>query len=278
MRPDYLLLGHVTYDVLPNGAFVPGGTSLYAGLAAYRLGCCVRVVSSEASLPPDWPPAINVAPQPGLPPVFENHYETTGRRQVLHAPAAPIQLDLIPMAWKQASVVHLAPVLNEVSPQFIRAFPHALLGVTPQGWMRRWDTLPGLVHYCPWFPDQDLLGRISALVLSIEDVRGDEMLAQRYAHYCPLVVLTRGRLGATMFVRGTRHHIAAIPANECDPTGAGDVFAAALLVHLYETGDPFEAARFAACAAAIAVEGMGTSRIPTTAEVEQRMRSAFSAE
>ena len=92
-----------------------------------------------------------------------------------------------------------------------------------------------------------------------------------YARHCSLVVMTQGAQGATLFLRGSPHQIAAFPAVERDPTGAGDVFAAALLVRLHETGDPITAARFAACVAAGSVEGVGSSRVPTRAEVQQRM-------
>ena len=273
MRPDYLLLGHFTRDVLPDGTTAPGGTSLYAALTAHRLGRQVAVVSAPAELPPDWPDTIAVAFHPSpAPPTFENRYTSQGRQQILHAASEPITLEDIPLAWRDAPVVHLGPVLGETPEQLVQLFPNALLGVTPQGWMRAWGPiLPAAVRYRPWRPDPDLLRRIDALVLSIEDVKGDEGLVARYARDCRLVVLTRGALGATLFLHGKAHHVAAFPAVERDPTGAGDVFAAALLARLHETGDPFAAARFAACVAAGSVEDVGAQGIPTRAGVEQRM-------
>src|SRR5215470_4620343 len=61
MKPDYLLLGHFTRDVLPHGATAPGGTSLYASSTAQRLGQRVGVVSAPAELPPDLLETIMVA-------------------------------------------------------------------------------------------------------------------------------------------------------------------------------------------------------------------------
>ena len=55
------------------------------------------------------------------------------------------------------------------------------------------------------------------------------------------------------------------------PTGAGDVFAAALLIHLQERDDPLAAAHFAACVAAASVEGQGASTIPPRELVQARM-------
>jgi sugar/nucleoside kinase (ribokinase family) len=112
------------------------------------------------------------------------------------------------------------------------------------------------------------LSRIDALILSIEDIEGDESLARAYARHCNLVVVTRGAQGATLFQKSEPYHVAAFPAHEHDPTGAGDVFAAALLVRLYETDNPFEAAHFAAGAAARSVERSGAARIPTRPELE----------
>lgn len=273
MTPDYLLLGHFTRDVLPDGTTAPGGTSLYASFAAHRLGQRVAVVSAPADLPPDLPGTIAVAFHPSpTPPTFENQYTPQGRRQILHAASEPITLDDIPTEWRAAAIVHLGPVLGETPEDLAYAFPNALLGVTPQGWMRAWGPdLPGLVTYRRWRPAEALLRRIDALVLSIEDVKGDEALVAGWARYCRLVALTRGASGATLFIAGQPHHVDAFPATERDPTGAGDVFAAALLVRLHETGDPLDAARFAACAAAGSVEGRGASHIPSRAEVEGRL-------
>lgn len=271
MRPDYLLLGHITRDVLPDGRMIPGGTSLYAAITAYRLGLRVGVVSAPAPLPADWPDGIMLVLQPDLtPPIFENRYTPHGRQQVLHSASGAIAFEQIPPEWRAASLVHLGPLVGEAPEAFVYAFPAALIGVTPQGWMRSWDTaLPGPVSYRLWRPAPDLLARIDALVLSIEDVRGDEELVADYARHCQCVALTRGARGVTLFVQGAAHEIAAFPAFEHAPTGAGDVFAAAFLARLRETSDPFEAARFGACVAARSVEGAGVSAIPTRSEVEQ---------
>jgi sugar/nucleoside kinase (ribokinase family) len=275
MKPDYLLLGHFTRDVLPDGATTPGGTSLYAALTAHRLGRHVGVVSAPADLPPGWPDAIQITfHHSPAPPTFENRYTPEGREQTLHTSSQPITLQVIPETWRTAPLVHLGPVLGETPEQLVDAFPNALLGVTPQGWMRTWnEPLPGPVIYRPWKPVPRVLERIDALVLSIEDVRGDETLVAGYARHCRLVALTRGAQGSTLFLRGVPHQIPAFPAIERDPTGAGDVFAAALLVRLRETGDPLDAARFASYVAALSVEGAGITRIPAREEIEQGLNA-----
>ncbi|GAB4425623.1 MAG: PfkB family carbohydrate kinase [Chloroflexi bacterium OHK40] len=275
---DYLVLGHVTRDLLPGGASAPGGTAFYAGAAAARLGASVGVLTSaRADDLPAAPKGVAItAVHARATTTFENRYGPAGRYQWLHALADPLSLAAVPPAWRTAPVVHLAPVVAEVELALIGAFPDALVGVTPQGWMRAWDEpLPAPVRPALWRPAAELLRRVHLLVLSIEDVGGDEALVAGYARDCPLVALTRGAAGATLFVAGEPHAIKPFPAREQDPTGAGDVFAAAMLLRLYETGDPFAAAAFASAAAAISVEGAGHAALPSRTDTQARMAATL---
>lgn len=277
------MLGHVTRDVLPDRSTIPGGTSLYAALTAYRLGLRVAVVSAPAEMPAHWPAAIELAFHPSpTPPTFENIYTPQGRKQILHTSSQPITLDAIPAEWRDAPVVHLGPILGETPQELVFAFPNSLLGVTPQGWMRRWDEpLPGPIIYEPWRPDQAVLGRIDALVLSIEDVRGDEALAKSYAQHCRLVVVTRGGDGALALRANDAQPITTpgMPVSVIDTVGAGDSFNGGLLAALYERGATSRAAleglsgdqlvecmRFAATVAGITCSRAGADP-PTRAEV-----------
>src|SRR5215510_15098828 len=98
MNPNYLMLGHFTRDVLPDGTTMPGGTSLYSALTAHRLGRNVGVVSAPAELPTGWPTAIQPSFHPSpTPPTFENRYTAEGRQQTLHAASQPITLEDIPV-------------------------------------------------------------------------------------------------------------------------------------------------------------------------------------
>ena len=64
--PDYLLIGHMTRDLLPDGGCAPGGTALYAALTAHRVGRRVGVVSAQATLPGDGVGGIEVAFVPSM--------------------------------------------------------------------------------------------------------------------------------------------------------------------------------------------------------------------
>ncbi len=270
---DYLVIGHITRDRLPDGGYAPGGTALYAAATAARLGArdAVLTAGNPAQLPLAPPGvALHVTPAAATT-TFANRYHPDGRHQCLHELAPPITLATLPTAWRAAPVVHLAPVAGEVDLALAAAFPTALVGVTPQGWMRAWDApLPAPVRPAPWRPAPALLRQLALIVLSIEDVGHDEALAASYAAHCSLVVVTRGAAGATLYLAGVPEPVAPCPARECDPTGAGDVFAAALLLRLAETGDPRAAANFASAAAACAVEGVGHLALPDRAAVLAR--------
>jgi len=55
---------------------------------------------------------------------------------------------------------------------------------------------------------------------------------------------------------------------EVDATGAGDVFAAAYMVRIHETGDALSAARFASAAAALSIRGEGIAAIAGRDQIE----------
>lgn len=268
MTPDLLILGHLTDDLQPGGERTAGGTALYAAATAQRLGLRSAVFSAGSVVAPAGLPAgIAYAAAPVAErSTFANSYTAAGRTQILHTAGPKIDLTALPAAWRAAPMVLLGPVLQECDLAWVEHFPEAFVGATPQGWMRAWDVpLPAPIRRVAWDPPAPFLARLGALVLSEEDVAGDLAAVRRWAQVCPLVALTRGSAGATLFVHGSPHAVAAWPAVERDPTGAGDVFATALLIRLHATGDPQAAARFAAYVAARSVERRGVLGIQQAA-------------
>jgi sugar/nucleoside kinase (ribokinase family) len=117
-----------------------------------------------------------------------------------------------------------------------------------------------------------VLARAQALFLSEDDVAGWEEYALGLYQHVPLGALTLAARGAILFINGERHPIPAAPAVEIEPTGAGDVFAAAFLIRYNATGDPFEAASFAAVAGALTVEDDGIAGVPSRDQLVSRWR------
>jgi sugar/nucleoside kinase (ribokinase family) len=269
--PDYLVVGHVTKDVV-DGGYRPGGTATYAALTAQRLGLQVGVLTStgpDVSPFPDGPMMVHNVPSDAST-VFENIYRGRSRKQYVRSAASVLHPADVPLAWRSARIVHLGPVAQEVSPALASAFPGALVGVTPQGWLRRWDR-DGLVVPVAWADSALVLEAVDVVVLSLEDLGGDRALLDRYIERARLLILTVGDGGCIVHREGRQQRIPAFAVKELDPTGAGDVFAAGFLIRYADTRDAGDAARFANCVASFVVEGPGHSTIPTRDQVEDRL-------
>lgn len=271
--PRLLAVGHVTWDRLSERQAL-GGAVTYAALQARKLGWEAAVLTAAG---PDFEPArdlpgVDVFARTGAATTrFTNLYEPGGeRRQVLSARAGPIDLAVLPDAWRDPDVLLLGPVAGEVAAGTAAAFAAEVVGAGAQGWLRAFDA-DGTVSACDWpDPGADLAG-VHVLLLSEHDLKDAGERARTFLTYVPIVALTRGWEGSRLFTRDGVQDVPTLPREEVDPTGAGDVFAAALLVGYHETGDVAEAAAFAACAASCAVEGVGASSLGDRAEIERRL-------
>ncbi len=274
MVPDtnqtYLLIGHVTKDLLPDNNFNIGGTVTFASTVAQRLGWQTTVVTAAA---PDFePPAFlagvdwRILPSPETS-TFRNEYTPQGRQQTLFPIARPIQAGEVPADCRGAAIVHLGPLTQELEPDIIGVFNNSFVGATPQGWMRQWDTR-GLVSLSDWRGAEKILPRLQAAVISIDDIQGDWTRAEKWAAQVPLLVVTQDKDGCTVLYGRQRLWIPPRPAQILDPTGAGDIFAAAFFIHYYETGELWHSAYFANVTASMALERSGAEGVPYRDEVE----------
>lgn len=268
---DYLAIGHVCKDLTPRGPQL-GGTVTFAALTARSFGLRVGILTSA---PDDMLAQRLLAPLEAIDlacvsaeqfTTFENTYHQGKRTQTLSGQATRLTHEHLLANWRHPAVVHLAPVADEVDPALVEAFPGALIGVTPQGWVRSWDA-KGCVSFSPWKDSEYILGQVTATVMSVEDVAGDERYAETLASQAQLMVVTRGAEGCTLFWRGERVDIPAPRVPERDPTGAGDIFAAAFFIRLRLTRDPVEAAHFATRLASASVTRVGLDSIPAPDEV-----------
>lgn len=134
---NYLIIGHLTRDLTLSGPRI-GGTAAYASLTANALSLRVGIVTSwGAELPLGNLKRIPIISYPTEhSTTFENIYTDKGRVQVVHTVASKLDYHIIPEPWRQAPIVHLGPVAQEVEPGLVRHFPNSLVGVTPQGWLR----------------------------------------------------------------------------------------------------------------------------------------------
>jgi sugar/nucleoside kinase (ribokinase family) len=133
--------------------------------------------------------------------------------------------------------------------------------------MRYWDT-HGLVSLGDWRGASQILPRLRAAVVSIVDVEDDWTKAKEWAALTPILVVTQDKHGCTVLHRGEAVSIPPRPARIVDPTGAGDVFAAAFFIRLFETGDWRHSAYFANVTASMSIERLGAEGAPYRDEIE----------
>jgi len=266
---DYLIVGHLTVDLTPDGMRL-GGTAAYSALTAHALGWRVGVVTawggevSSAELN-----EISVVNYPtDKSTTFRNEYKNDKRVQYLIHQAPSLDYYQIPEVWRDAGILHLGPVAQEVEPGLVRQFSSSLICVTPQGWLRAWDD-DGKVFNSEWPEAGFVLEKTGAAVISIEDLDGDEGRVDELAVSCPVLAVTEGALGARVYWHGDVRRFRAPEIEEVDPTGAGDIYAAAFFSRYYLTRDPWEAGRFATQLSAFSVTRRGLASVPTADEINQ---------
>lgn len=249
---QYLAIGHITDDLTDTGIRA-GGTVTYSGHTAQALGYQTAVLTTHTQNPH---PALTGLDSHILPTTtnttFRNVYTANGRQQTVHHTAPTIQAAQVPTHWHTADIVHIAPVFQDVADDLFDLFPHRFVGLTPQGFMRQ--RLPdGTVRPAVWEQAEKLLGCVTAVVLSQEDLPTPDYLNQ-LQQWASLLVVTQGKQGCIVYHHQTSQHIPSPTVTEIDPTGAGDIFAATFFIHYHQTKDPYQAAYTANQIAAATVQ------------------------
>jgi sugar/nucleoside kinase (ribokinase family) len=265
---DYLVIGHISCDLTPEGPRL-GGTASYAGLTAHALGLRVGVVTAwGGEVPLDVLKGIQVSSAAvDHSTTFENIYTPDGRHQIVHHIAPDILYENVPPAWREAPIVHIGPIAGEGKSLVDGGFSTSMLGLTPQGWLRTWNG-SGRVQIGSWPEAPHVVANANAVVFSIEDVDGNEEQIEAIASKCRVLAVTEGAAGARLYWNGDLRRFRALRVEEVDPTGAGDIFAAAFFWRLSTTHDPWTAARFATQLASFSVTRCGLDGIPTKEEIQ----------
>lgn len=273
---DYVLIGHVTADLVANGRILGGTVSYSAPIArafGHRVGLLTSIAYNEPLVEPLLPYAELVTRLAPHTTTFENIYNDGRRTQYLHHRAAELTADFVPLGWRDASLLHLAPLDHEVDTGIIEHFPNATILLTPQGFLRKWGE-DKRVHFLRWL-DADFLRAVDIVVLSRQDIQEAPELAEEYAQVVKHLLVTNGEHGGTYYHNGQATEYAPYDVNEVDPTGAGDVFAAALLSSLSFLNHDIKAAlSVAARLAALAVTRRGPSPDFSTDEVHAALQAA----
>lgn len=274
-RIEYLTVGNPSLDVQDDEVSELGGTAVYAGLQAARLGLRTSIFGRGA---PDvieryWSPFSQEA-QMMLEPsddVTEFHNVSDGgsREQWLRRWAGEIDdLQRLP----ESAVLHIAPIAQELAPEALsEEHLSRFVCLTPQGLIRKWHRGGGHVRLEPRRFSGRVSRHVDVVVVSETEAPYVSQLLADVARYGGVSVITRAEKGCEIRTRGGWEAVKAEPvANVVDSTGAGDCFAAALTIGMYRGARLREAVNEAVCAAAICVEGHGPGAVGSRVDVARR--------
>jgi sugar/nucleoside kinase (ribokinase family) len=293
-RPDVVVVGSAARDIVPDderGWRLGGGVS-YSALTTARLGLRTAAlvgVDEEAAGARELDllreAGVDVRPVPlDRGPIFVNIERPEGRLQLSHERSDPIPVTALPPRWRDARGWLLAPVAAEL-PDGWAAVPRetAVVAVGWQGLLR--ELIPGrpVRHLHPG--PSPILARADLVGISRDDVDRAIPLVELYRALRPgaLLAITQGDRGGLVAdgIEGdTLHlrHYPAVPSHHIvDPTGAGDVFLAALAAARIEPrlvggriGHGLDLL-LAAAAASLVLEAPGMLGVPARDAVRRRM-------
>lgn len=274
---DLVVVGHCARDEFADGTWRLGGSALYGAATASRLGARVAMVTRVGPRERDalertcreLGVALHVLPS-NVTTTFAHIFDVEGKRTlVLRARARGIAAGDLPGEAREAGATLLGSVAQELAEDLLAGLAPTTV-LIGQGLLREWDA-NGTVHAATWSRSDDLLRGLSAVVISDEDVRGQDKLPARWSMVAP-VALTLGERGAEVWSEGVATHVPGFPVRTViDQTGAGDAFAAGMAVALAEGRGLTDAARFANAVASFAVEGPGIEPLATRDAVERRL-------
>lgn len=264
--PTALIVGHVTHDRFDQRVRA-GGSAFYAAKTARALGARARLVSTVGV---DFERYEELRGLEMLLTVrdrtttFENSYAAGHPRVQRVAAVSPsVTPRSLPPEWRKPEVLFLAPVIGEIDvPTWLDVIDTPLVGLGLQGMLKglgeREGSSRSVVPRHFELAD-DVLERVKVAFLSDEDLAelASLELLERLRRIVPVVVMTEGARGSRLWTRSGTYKVGTFPAVSRDPTGAGDVYAAAFLVATSEGARPGDAALLASAAASVVVEEEG---------------------
>ena len=287
-------VGNVTRDIDPGDprGWRAGGGVTYASLTSARLGLRSAALigadpTTTGARELDLLRAAGVdvrIVQIGQGPIFDNLETEHGRVQTCVEPGEALPVVELPASWLAAEAWMVVPIAAETGPEWAVAIPRAArLALGWQGLLRQLVAGQRTGRKPP--QHGPLVDRADLIGVSQADLDPGTTIAELNAvlRKGTRVVLTDGPAGGVLFEateRGPANETAydAVPSTHVDPTGAGDVFLAALcaawLGHdqgVAESGPTRDDLRFAAAAGGLVVEGVGLPAVPDRAAVLARL-------
>lgn len=292
--PAIVVVGATSRDLAPDDprGWRLGGAVAYGSLTTARLGVATGAIvgvddeaasASELGLLRAAGVEVHLVPLTSGP-VFANIERPGGRLQVAHAASARVPVDALPPGWRRAGGWLLGPVAEELGPDWADVpRSEAIVAAGWQGLLRRLVAGRPVEHIPP--SRHPILDRADLVGISRDDVDRNVELGALYALLRPgaTLVLTQGDRGGLVAdgndpARLRLRHYPAMPSHRVvDPTGAGDVFLAALAAARIEPrlvggriGQGMDLL-LAAAAASLVLEQPGLHGVPSRDAVRHRM-------
>ena len=269
---DLVIIGNMTKDYLNTCSnFQLGGPSLYAGIAASKLGLKTLIISNHTlnkNYFDNFPllNTLNISTKSDT--EFSINYINNQRKLELKNKAPKIELNLNNKI--KTKMLMLAPVLNDFELSIKDYFEYDLSSLCIQGFLRK-NINRGMVEliedkYCLNFQGINIINCSSEEISKLSK----ENLFSNFVEY---ISVTYGPDGSSLIdkynnVTKYKNYNSRLLT---DPTGAGDVFALYMLVFYYRTNNINYAVEIANCAASFVVEDFGISSIPDLLSVEKRL-------
>src|SRR5262245_19112785 len=164
--PSALVLGAITRDVEPGGAWSPGGVVHYAGLAFAALGAHTRVVTRSRAedahelLEPLRAAQVEThALASRETTTYANDYSGSEDQHELLAASDPIGPSDLPLSWRRADAIHLGPLhRRDLLPETL-AVLEGKVGIDLQGLVR--ESAGGATKLAPNAQLKDYLAHVS---------------------------------------------------------------------------------------------------------------------
>jgi len=292
--PQVVVVGSASRDIAaedPRGWRLGGGVT-YGALTTARLGLrTAALIGADPEAARAW--ELDLLRDAGvdlvvahLPrgPVFENREQPGGRVQLCLEPGVPLGAAELPTPWRAAGAWLLGPVASELPDEWA-TIPRADACVA-FGWQGILRHLASGQRVRPIAPaPSPLLLRADLIGVSRHDLMHDlpVPVVCRWLGRDDDLLLTCGDEGGLLITLG-EHRIQRLvryppvaAAADVDPTGAGDVMLAAVLVARVAGGDAARAGgrdlHLGAAAASLVVERPGLLGVPTLAQVRERLAS-----
>lgn len=259
-----VLIGNLTIDENIVGAGIykgAGGSVFFLAKTFENLGVSSIIISPYGD---DFPkksiattPIIPMEPEFKTTLVFKNDYSDGRRKQTVanykqyFYYAWNQKLKLLP---NDAEILMIAPVLNNIDALEIKKmrdyFSKSFFCLLPQGFYRQIDS-QGKVYKLNKGITAEIIENFDFICLSVKDVSDTHAKGLYWSEKGPVVIITRAGEGSSLYTNGNKTDMKAFAvANVSDPTGAGDIFAAAFTFAYLKSKDLYQSMLFANATAA----------------------------